>query len=161
MAAAQNVYERIMETCSAPSIFITWRNSISIGKDSFYNGELRRYKKHPCHIYHFETGHASHGGNRDSLIRTARAAGWTGDDESFIDASVNLNPLGPPTCCKKFYCPLMILFWCIRIRPMGIWWGRRLITITMVLSTMSGNGADELIFALARMLVKSWGNHTR
>jgi NAD(P)-dependent dehydrogenase (short-subunit alcohol dehydrogenase family) len=28
------------------------RNSISIGKDSFYNGELRRYKKHPCHIYH-------------------------------------------------------------------------------------------------------------
>jgi len=37
----------------------------------------------------FETGHASHGGNRDSLIRAARAAGWTGDDESFIDASVN------------------------------------------------------------------------
>jgi len=105
----------------------------------------------------FETGHASHGGNRDSLIRAARAAGWTGDDESFIDASVNLNPLGPPACLKEV---LLSSYDSILMYPDPSYGDlvekaahfHHNVSVDYVF----GNGADELIFALARMLVKSW-----
>ena len=105
----------------------------------------------------FETGHASHGGNRDSLIRAARAAGWTGDDASFIDASVNLNPLGPPACLKEV---LLSSYDSILMYPDPSYGDlvekaahfHHNVSVDYVF----GNGADELIFALARMLVKSW-----
>jgi cobyric acid synthase CobQ len=91
------------------------------------------------------------------LIRAARAAGWTGDDESFIDASVNLNPLGPPTCLKEV---LLSSYDSLLVYPdpsYGDLVGKAAhYHHNGSVDYVFGNGADELIFALARMLVKSW-----
>lgn len=102
--------------------------------------------------------HTFHGGNRAALIRAARAAGWTGEEASFIDASVNLNPLGPPACLKEV---LLSSYDSLLEYPDPSY--SELADKAAhyhhngSVDYVFGNGADELIFALARLLAKSGG----
>ena len=94
------------------------------------------------------TGHAGHGGNRRALLA---AAGRASDD--LLDASANLNPLGPPAwldaaCTEgrrladRYPDPEYLELRQIAAKYLGLDAG----------TIVFGNGADELLFALARRL---------
>jgi len=98
--------------------------------------------------------HLFHGGNRSALIKNARSLGWTGNENTFIDASVNLNPLGPPSCFKEVLCQSYEKF---LEYPDPSYSELSDLLAQYHLSSSEvdfvfGNGADELIFAVPRML---------
>jgi threonine-phosphate decarboxylase len=100
------------------------------------------------------TTHGTHGGNRSELLKAAQLLGWQGNDTEFIDASVNLNPLGPPFCLKEVFSSV---YEKIVVYPdpnynelssLAVQYHRLGKDFHVVFS----NGADEILFALARML---------
>ena len=104
--------------------------------------------------------HLIHGGNRSLLLQRARSLGWTGADATFIDASVNLNPLGPPPFLKEV---LFHSYESLVAYPDPAY--RELSALAAQYHQSSsevdfvfGNGADELIFTLPRMLKKITGD---
>lgn len=100
------------------------------------------------------TGHALHGGNLRSLTE---GSGWPADD--ILDASANLNPLGPPDWLDAVFMqarrvlgaypdPEYRQLCSVAARSLGV----------EASSLVFGNGADELMFALARCLAARSGS---
>ncbi|WP_169311884.1 aminotransferase class I/II-fold pyridoxal phosphate-dependent enzyme [Gracilinema caldarium] len=111
------------------------------------------------HQTEFTHSHGYHGGNRSLLLQRARSLGWTGADAAFIDASVNLNPLGPPDFLKE------VLFQSYErlVEYPDPSYGELSALVIQYhqcnsnMDVVFGNGADDLIFALPRMLKKITG----
>ncbi|HOT59062.1 MAG TPA: cobyric acid synthase [Spirochaetales bacterium] len=99
-----------------------------------------------------------HGGNMRKHLEHAYALGWKGSKEEFIDASANLNPLGPPPWINEVIFSSHELLY----QYPDPEYVELLSAVANYLpippeKIVFGNGADEIMFALARMIAKPRG----
>ena len=101
------------------------------------------------------TTKSKHGGNFREYLERAHALGWDGSEQEFIDASANLNPLGPPPWINEvMFSSLELLTHYPDPAYMRLSAAAASCFGISAARIVFGNGADEIMFALARALAK-------